>query len=127
KVAALTQGVLQAMLLTKLKIATAILALAGVIALAGGALSHGAPTTKTVDGSPPNAQKADKPRTDQELLQGTWDFFSVTSGDKAVKKTDLADDAAQWKSLTFTGDKVLCVNINTGGTEVEYNCRVALD
>jgi RNA polymerase sigma factor (sigma-70 family) len=135
RVAALTEGVLKTMLLTKLKIATAVLlAVVLVFGMAGlgiGLFNHSAQAGARGGGEndapkPPPAKEADKPKTDQERLQGTWEFVSAAQGDKTIRKEDLGKEGARWKTITFTGDKVLAVNVNTGGKEVEFPGRFKL-
>jgi uncharacterized protein (TIGR03067 family) len=74
----------------------------------------------------PPAKEADRPGTDQDRLQGTWEFVSVTLRDKTIRKEDLGKDVARFKTITFTGDKVRFVNVNNDGTEVEYTGRFKL-
>jgi RNA polymerase sigma factor (sigma-70 family) len=77
KVAVLTEGVMKAMLLSKLKIATVMILLAGVIAVGGGLLSYqpaGAqqgPAAKTGRGIKGKAENRPA-RSDQEAMQGRW-------------------------------------------------------
>jgi uncharacterized protein (TIGR03067 family) len=52
---------------------------------------------------------------------------AVVQGDKTLKAEDLGAQDACWKALTFTGDKVRAVNVNTGGKEVELHHRFRLD
>jgi RNA polymerase sigma factor (sigma-70 family) len=63
KVAALTEGVMKAMLMTKLKSLATVLALASLIAFGGGLLSHQMAATaqqnQQTDGAPPASQQAD--------------------------------------------------------------------
>src|SRR5207249_2273114 len=68
-VAALTQGVLKAMFLTKLKTVLALVVMAGVLALTAGALgsmdpADPGPAVAQAD-PPPSAQKQPKPAKDQ--------------------------------------------------------------
>src|SRR5262249_39978751 len=64
----------------------------------------------------------DKPKTDLERLQGTWEFVSLTVGGKKVWNND-----APAKSLTFTGDKMQFVGVNGDGTEAVSHSRITLD
>jgi RNA polymerase sigma-70 factor (ECF subfamily) len=145
EVAALTEGVLRTMLLNKLKMATAALLLLALLGVGAGAAvrwqegpAAGQPETATGArataatpraGAPkaPPAREAEQPETDQRRLQGTWQFVSATQGDKTIRKEDLGKDDARWKTITFTGDKVRSVNVNTGGKEVVFHYRVKLN
>jgi RNA polymerase sigma factor (sigma-70 family) len=102
-VAALTQGVLKAMLLTKLK--TALIIFLTVVAFSGifAGLAHYA----TVD-----AGSAQDAKSDKEKLQGTWEFVSGEFGGQQAKGAE----AEQMKMLKFVfkGDKL------TAKTEGEY-------
>jgi RNA polymerase sigma factor (sigma-70 family) len=97
KVAALTEGVLKAMLLTKLKTATVGLLL--VAALGGGAgLIYQTQTAEQPkarkatqnaddkDKPPVTAKKDEKTKPDEEQLQGTWRIVSTVDGGKEVKE-----------------------------------------
>jgi RNA polymerase sigma factor (sigma-70 family) len=77
EVAALTEGVLQAMLLTKLKAATVVLLLAAALSAAAGLICHTPaagqpPGQRTAQG--PKADKGQPPGAKDDLgeLQGTW-------------------------------------------------------
>ncbi len=89
KVAALTEGVVKAMLLTKLKARLAVLCVLNFLGGAGILLhptltagQHGTVTSRTAAA----AQKERKPRPvakpDQELIQGTWIVVSAEDGGK---------------------------------------------
>jgi RNA polymerase sigma factor (sigma-70 family) len=136
-VAALTEGMLKTMLLTKLKIATAVLL---VVALIGLIVSVGALTPETgaearaEDQKPsadapktPPGKEADKPKTDHDRLQGTWEFVSYTQGGKTITKKDLGDKDGQPATLTFVGDKTLSEVSNIGGKVVEYKGTYKID
>jgi uncharacterized protein (TIGR03067 family) len=94
-VAALTQGVLQAMLLTKVKIALMI-----VLTLV---LSGGLVAAYYVAASPGETQAKDD-MSDKDKLQGIWEFVS---GEMAGKKVE-GDEAAQIKKhqFVFKGEKL---------------------
>jgi uncharacterized protein (TIGR03067 family) len=144
-VAALAEGVLRPMFLTKLKIATAVflvVALIGVGAGVGGRTQKAPAASqpeirreaKAQDQRPPAdapkvplGQEADKPKTDQERLQGTWEWVSWTQGGKTIKRDDLRAEDARPKTLRFIGNKVLTVMVNTGGKEVEFKYGFKLD
>jgi RNA polymerase sigma factor (sigma-70 family) len=101
-VAALTQGVLQAMLLTKLKTALllvlAVAALSGVLAVAGYAIVQ------------PQDAKADK-----EKLQGTWEFVSAQTGGKEAQGAEA--EQMKMMKVVFKGDKVTA----------KFECTYAID
>src|SRR5262249_44670610 len=67
-------------------------------------------------------QEANKPKTDQDLLQGTWEFVSLTVGGKKAW-----NENAPAKSLTFTGDKVRFIGVNGDGRQVANHSRFKLD
>jgi RNA polymerase sigma-70 factor (ECF subfamily) len=92
-VAALTKGVLRAMLWTKLKIAAALVVAIGVVCGGGLVLRHQALADK------PAGKEADK-KTDKEKLQGRWKLVSGEMGGKA------ADDLKEG-TFVFKGDKVV--------------------
>jgi RNA polymerase sigma factor (sigma-70 family) len=127
---ALAEGVLKTMLLTKLKLATAVLvvgALAFGMSGLGLRLFHGSPQTaqgQEQKGAPRTlpGKEAHKPRTDQELIQGTWVFVSLRVGGKNQWNKD-----APPKSLTFTGDKVRFLAVNGDGKEVAFHSGFKLD
>jgi RNA polymerase sigma factor (sigma-70 family) len=134
-VAALTEGVVRTMFLKKLRTVTAVLLAVGLAFAVGGFginLFNLTPPAAQAeeDKDPPKtlpARDADRPTTDRERLQGAWEFVSVTLGGKTIKKEELKEEDSRWKSLTFTGDKVRAVNVNTGGKEVEFNYGFKLD
>jgi RNA polymerase sigma factor (sigma-70 family) len=135
KVIALTEGVLKTMLLTKLKIAPAVVLVVvlgfgisgfGISLYNHSILAARGEGEKDAPNTPP-AQEAGKPKTDQERLQGTWEFVSGAEGDMTIRKENLKKTDAQWKTVTFRGDKVRFVNVNTGGKEVEFRHRFKLD
>jgi RNA polymerase sigma factor (sigma-70 family) len=99
-VAALTQGVLKAMLFAKLK--TALMVVLTLVAL-WGVLGYAVAVVAT----PAQDAKADK-----EKLQGTWEFVSVQFGGKEAQ----GDEAEQMKNqkYVFKGDKL------TAKVEIEY-------
>ena len=115
QVAALTKGVLKTMLLSKLKIATAIFLTLGMIGLGGGAISY-----SLVVGEEPKAQQetpavANKPvdtgvtkekaaQTDKEKLQGTWKLVRL----EAFGKVFGADKMTEVGDLTFDGSHLRC-------------------
>jgi RNA polymerase sigma factor (sigma-70 family) len=135
KVAVLTEGVMKAMLLTKLKIATAVLL---VVALIGVGADVGTLTEKVLAARQPEkpgadapktppGKEADKPKTDHDRLQGTWEFVSYTHGGKTTTKKDLGDKDGQPATLIFDGDKTLTEVSNIGGKSVEYKGTYKID
>jgi RNA polymerase sigma-70 factor (ECF subfamily) len=132
RVAALAEGVLKAMFITRLKIATAVLLVAGFIGAGTSALAPGAlaarqsETSAETRGDKPPAD-ADQPMSDNDRLQGTWEFAAWTQGGQTKKRDDFGEEDARPKSLKFTGDKLLTVMLNTGGKEVEFRYVFKLD
>jgi RNA polymerase sigma factor (sigma-70 family) len=134
RVAALTEGVLKAMLLRKLTMITAVVLVALAFGMGGLGISLFNRLMLAAQGeqgtNPPRrqaAREADAAKTDQERLQGTWEFVSAASGELTITKQQLKKKDASWKTATFTGDKVRFVNVNTGGKEVEFRHRFKLD
>jgi RNA polymerase sigma factor (sigma-70 family) len=73
KVAALTEGVLKTMRMTKLKIAMAILFVASTVALTCGVLAGQHQPGLADDGkAKPQIKPAEPPKEDKDTLQGTW-------------------------------------------------------
>jgi RNA polymerase sigma factor (sigma-70 family) len=103
EVAALTQGVLKAMLWSKLKVATAVLL--GVLACAGGGAVAFLPMAAGRPEGQATAQKAspDDKKTDKDKLQGTW---VAVSGERNGAKIDGDDPGIKSTKWTFDGDKV---------------------
>jgi RNA polymerase sigma factor (sigma-70 family) len=100
--AALAEGVLRAMFLTKLKIAlvaTLAVAVAGSVA---GILTHQA-LAREEQGDKKGGVAADKPKADKDNLQGTWVPVSAEEGGKKI--TDDEIKAAGFE-MVFDGDKV---------------------
>jgi RNA polymerase sigma factor (sigma-70 family) len=134
--AALAEEVLKSMALNKLRTLVAaglVVALALGIGGAGlGLFNH--PTQAAARGGEGQdarntapAKEADKPRTDQDRLQGTWEFVAVAQGDKTIRKEDLGKNDGRWDTITFTGDEWRAVNLNSGGKAVEFHGRFKLD
>jgi uncharacterized protein (TIGR03067 family) len=71
---------------------------------------------------PAPGQRAEQPKTDQDLIQGKWVFVSLTVGGKMGW-----NDEAPPKSLTFTRDTTAFVAANGGGKEVTFHSRFKLD
>jgi|HubBroStandDraft_2_1064218.scaffolds.fasta_scaffold110313_1 RNA polymerase sigma factor (sigma-70 family) len=109
KVAAITEGVLKAMLMSKLKTATA--ALLVVVALCGAIGLN----VRTQAGEQPGQKKIEdgkdqKPKTDKERLQGKWQLVSqVRNGEEWKLKGDEADVI----ELIVAGDSMRLRNVTT--------------
>jgi RNA polymerase sigma factor (sigma-70 family) len=108
RVAALTEGVLRAMFLTKLKTAAAVAAV-GLLLLAGGlAGTHYALGDKPGEakkeenkGGAPPAGKAADAREDRDQLQGYWDAVSVTKDGE-----ELGAEEREAVHVRFKGDEI---------------------
>jgi RNA polymerase sigma factor (sigma-70 family) len=131
KAVALAEGVLKTMLLTKLKIAVAVLLVGTLLFGMGGFGMHGgrhsplgAAYGKEQKDGPKKlpAQEKATPKTDQELIQGTWEFVSLTVGGKKEWNA-----SAPPKCLTFASDKVRFVAVNGDGKEVAFHSRFKLE
>jgi RNA polymerase sigma factor (sigma-70 family) len=90
----LTEGVLKTMLLSKLKIASALLLLISLVGLGLANLDFpavGEQTTAT-KGRDPNAKRADrgeKSKPDHTLIQGTWQFLSAADSGRQAPEDQL--------------------------------------
>jgi RNA polymerase sigma factor (sigma-70 family) len=102
QVAALTEGVLQAMMWTKLKMVASVLLL-GVVALAGGVLAQQRPVDPSDSGKGPAKAVAGEPAapTDRDRLQGTWQAVSAS-----VAGQKIPDDRVRGCRVQFKGDIV---------------------
>jgi uncharacterized protein (TIGR03067 family) len=126
KVAALTEGVLKAMFLTKLKTVSAVLA-ATLLATAAGVFTYHAPAAgqreATQGGEPQPAGKvADKAKTDKDKLHGTW---AAVSGETAGKKAP--EEFVQKCKVVITGDKISLVGLVRGEKETGVEGTFKLD
>ena len=112
-VAALAQGVLKSMFLTKLKLTAVVVAVTG---LTVGTLSYGLLPSK-IAAAPQEIQKAEnekptpkpKPRakTDLELLQGVWKVTDVKSdGPTPANEKELVFSFVKDKAYIGTADKI---------------------
>jgi RNA polymerase sigma factor (sigma-70 family) len=114
KVAALTEGVLKTMLLTKLKIATAVLLVAVAITGVGaGGLLHqmraGEPAKAQQVTDKKEKQAADTPKketvkTDKERIQGTWHMVSAEVDGVPAPFAGKPEEDAKMLAV-FAGDK----------------------
>jgi uncharacterized protein (TIGR03067 family) len=75
-VAALTEGVLRAMLFAKLRVAFAVLLVLAILGLGAGAFAY-----RALAEDKPGAPKGGAGKTDLEKLQGTWTFVSLETGE----------------------------------------------
>jgi RNA polymerase sigma factor (sigma-70 family) len=86
-VAALMEGVMQAMFLNQVKRAAAVVLVVGLLGSATGMLAYRAVAEGQSEATKPAAAKADPPTTDEEILQGTWTLVLFAEGDE--KSTSL--------------------------------------
>jgi RNA polymerase sigma factor (sigma-70 family) len=120
KVAALADGVMKAMLLTKLKIIAALALILCVLGSGASVLTHhtlaaGQQEAKKEPAPKPESEVPDaptaKPKEDKELLQGTWHIVEVEVGGKHQAKERSKDQI-----LVFTGDK-LAIKYDDGSSQ----------
>jgi RNA polymerase sigma factor (sigma-70 family) len=114
KVAALMEGVLKAMLMTKLKIAAVVVLVTGLIAVGGGMFSYQAaaarqnkaetPTSKVKIGGT-DAPTSDATKIDKEKLQGVWQIESMEGDGQKISQNDLAAAPAEQTRIRIDGDK----------------------
>jgi RNA polymerase sigma factor (sigma-70 family) len=120
KVAALADGVMKAMLLTKLKTIAALVLILCVLGTGASMLTHhtlaagqqeaNKKPAPTPESNVPDAPAA-KPKEDNELLQGTWHIVEVEVGGKHQAKETSKDQI-----LVFTGDK-LAIKYDDGSSQ----------
>jgi RNA polymerase sigma factor (sigma-70 family) len=103
KVVTLTEGGLKAMFLSKLKSATVLVLIAGILAGGAGVLTYQALPRAQATPLATGAKDAKKPSADKEQLQGAWSI--VSSEKKGVTHTTAETGLREYK-LTFKGDKV---------------------
>jgi RNA polymerase sigma-70 factor (ECF subfamily) len=114
-VAALTEGVVKAMLVAKLKVRTAALLAVLVLGAGGGWLAAGTLRAGPAGAArPPAGVPDEKAKPDKDVLQGTW--VEVSRGKDGEK---LGEDR-RWQ-LVFDNDKVTVVGIGNkdGGRDRE--------
>jgi RNA polymerase sigma-70 factor (ECF subfamily) len=100
EVAALTEGVLNAMFLTKLKTGVALVLAAGILSAGlGAALTH-----RTEAAGPVPANQEVVPRSDKDWLQGTWKQVSAEG-----KEGKVSDDLVKRNLLVIKGDTITVV------------------
>jgi RNA polymerase sigma factor (sigma-70 family) len=105
KVVALTEGVLKAMRMTKLKIATAVLLVASTVALTCGALAGQQEPSSRDDGKTKVAVKpAGPPTEDQDKLQGTWRLVTAENDGLRIGegRPEIHDDRLVFGESSFT-------------------------
>ncbi len=96
KVAALTEGVLKTMLLTKLKIATGVLLVFAVLGAAVVGLTHQSQAADPIEAPQRDRPQVDKPMSEMDKLQGTWVIVSrVEHGEDILEKLTKAAEAAR--------------------------------
>ncbi len=123
KVAALSEGVLKAMLISKLKILAVLMVTLCILGTGAGVLTH-----RTVSAGPQEATKepaaktevkapvpAAKPKGDKEMLQGTWHIVEAQAGSKHQ-----ANDTSKDQIWDFTGDKIVIHYADGGSYEMKY-------
>jgi uncharacterized protein (TIGR03067 family) len=137
KVAALTEGVLKAMFITKLKMATAVLVAVALVAGGIGALS-----SRTLQGQehpdPAKTQPQPDAKTDLQRLHGAWSLvemetrgkrltgkdmiYPFDSGNVALKSLKLVFDTQSiHQREKFPADKVSDANDRLGGVEMHFS------
>jgi RNA polymerase sigma-70 factor (ECF subfamily) len=137
EVVVLTDGMVKAMLLNKLRTVTPVLLTVG-LALGVGGFGVGLLYTYSSLGAARGGEQrdapkvlpdedTDRPRTDQERLQGTWEFVTVSQGGQTRRMAELKPQDAPMKTLTFTGNKVRFVALNGDGKEVAFDSRFQLN
>jgi RNA polymerase sigma factor (sigma-70 family) len=104
--AALTEGVLKTMLLTKLRIATGLVLAFLILGATAGfltyqALAEGRAEVPQGRTPAPAPQKPGKPITDREKIQGTWDVVGIVANGRVEAK-----DQFEGFTMVFVGDKV---------------------
>ena len=138
EVAALTEGVLKTMVMTKLKITQAVLLLMVAVSAAGlmvrtqAAEQRKQPAVIQVADEKQSAdKKVEKPKSDEDRLQGVWEFDSMIAGGPTLGKDDLKKAETPWKTITITGDKLRMVNRKLrepdAGKDLVFDYRFKLD
>ncbi|MFL5340308.1 MAG: sigma-70 family RNA polymerase sigma factor [Gemmataceae bacterium] len=113
----LSEGVIKAMLLNRLKLTTVILTLSGLIALGLGA---SALSESRADAPPAPAPAA--PKSDRDRLQGAW--LQVAAVHDGVLEP-LEETKREGKRWTFHGDRFLSTRVNEPAQVIE--ARFTLD
>jgi RNA polymerase sigma factor (sigma-70 family) len=100
RAAALAEGVLRAMFMTRLKIVAVAMLITALAGTGAAVLAHQA---KDSTGTAAILLEADAPKTDQDALQGAWIPVAVEEDGKKVPKEDIE---AKKFEMVFTGNKV---------------------
>ncbi len=111
KVAVLTEGVMKAMLLTKLKVTAIVLIVLASAGLGVSALTHrvlaGKPDAAPTQATPqPDAQQAAAPKVEQEKVQGSWRLVSVEREGVVHTEAEALKNQYRYGQVEFAGDKV---------------------
>ena len=123
KVAALTEGVLKTMLVTKLKIAMVATLMATLVVSGAGLIyrtqaAESTPAFRAGERRPDKPRSAAKAKTDQERLQGTWICT------KSINDGKEAHDSEEW---TFKEGTVRMKGPRPGNAEATEFWRYKLD
>jgi RNA polymerase sigma factor (sigma-70 family) len=125
KVAALMEGVLKNMLVSKLKASIAIVLALGFMATGATVLScltAAAQSEKSRAGSGitfiTGAQTNQEPKTDKELLEGVWRVVSLTVDGKELTKEEMEGAAVK---IVFAGDTAAVYNASGVKTKGTYS------
>jgi uncharacterized protein (TIGR03067 family) len=115
--AALTQGVLKAMAMTKIKAVVGVIAVTFALVCGGGLIAfqttagaNGLPEQAAAAGSNLNTGQSKLPaaaakmKTDEELLQGDW---IMVDGENKGEKLELAGVPKTFLKMSFAGDRII--------------------
>jgi RNA polymerase sigma factor (sigma-70 family) len=127
KVAALTEGVLKAMYLTKLKTVVGVVLAATLFAAAGGVFTYhilAAEHKEATKGDEPQlpGKAPDKAKTDKDKLQGIW---VAVSGEAGGKKAP--EEFVQKCKIVIAGDKITLAGLVRGEKEKGVEGTFKLD
>jgi uncharacterized protein (TIGR03067 family) len=122
KVAALTDGVVKTMFVTKIKsVLAVVLVVVATVGLGAGLVAYGTAQGQQSEGKKGDAtapQKADskpKAQTDNEAIQGTWHIIAMEVGGKAQPKATFEDVKMR---LVVRGDKLDIMTTTPDGRDV---------
>ena len=119
KVAALMEGALNAMFMTKLKFAAVVLLVTGLLAVGGGLSTYQAATAQQNKADRPtgkgkrgdtDAPKTDATKIDKAKLQGVWHIESMEGDGMQISPDDLAAVDAEQRRILIDGDKWITKN-----------------
>jgi RNA polymerase sigma factor (sigma-70 family) len=119
KVAALMEGVLNAMFMTKLKFVAVVLLVTGLLAVGGGLITYQTATAQQNKADRPtgkgkrgdtDAPKTDATKIDKAKLQGVWQIESMEGDGMQISPDDLAAVDAEQKRVLIDGDKWITKN-----------------